>query len=223
MGGYAELAPRRITLRARTRTRTRTSRTAARAAVADGLFADEIVPVSVPGAKRGETVEVTHDDEPATPPRPASKSRPAFKKENGTVTAANASTISDGAAAVILMSRAAAEQHGCKVPRHAQRPYGDAEQEPAWFTTAPSKALPIAAKRAGIGIEDVDYFEINEAFSVVSVVNNRLLNLDPDKVNVNGGAVALGHPDWRVRRADCRLVGARAQAEGREDWRGGHL
>ena len=155
--------------------------------------------MTVPGRKGG--VEVAADEEPQAAPRPAASARPAFKK-GGTVTASNASTISDGAAAVILMSRAAAEQHGCKVLA-TLKGHGDAEQEPAWFTTAPSKALPIAAKRAGIGIEDVDYFEINEAFSVVSVVNNRLLNLDPDKVNVNGGAVALGHP---IGASGARIV-----------------
>jgi len=128
----------------------------------------------------------------ATAPKPAAKGRPAFKKE-GTVTAANASTISDGAAALVLMSRAAAEKHGCKVLATV-RGFGDAEQDPAWFTTAPSAALPKAVAHAGVTMDDVDFFEINEAFSVVSVANNKLLGLDPEKVNVNGGAVALGHP-----------------------------
>ena len=109
------------------------------------------------------------------------------------MTASNASTISDGAAAVLLMSRAAAERHGCTVLA-TLRGYGDAEQEPAWFTTAPSAALPKAAAHAGVALAEVDYFEINEAFSVVSLANNKLLGLDEAKVNVNGGAVSIGHP-----------------------------
>jgi len=118
--------------------------------------------------------------------------KPVFKKD-GTITAANASTLNDGAAAVILMSKAKAEEMGIK-PLAKIVSYADAQQAPEWFTTSPSKAIPLALHRASLSVDEIDYFEINEAFSVVSIANNRLLNLDPAKVNVNGGAVALGHP-----------------------------
>jgi len=172
----------------------------ARAAIAADAFADEIIPVTVPMG-RGKSVEVTTDDEPAAAPKPAAKGRPAFKKD-GTVTAANASTISDGAAAVVLMSRAAAERHGCTVLATVKG-YGDAEQAPSFFTTAPAKALPKAVAHAGVDMKNIDYFEINEAFSVVSCANNQLLSLDPAKVNVNGGAVSLGHP---IGASGARIV-----------------
>jgi len=202
MGGYAELcADTQEITRADQDAHADESYRRARAAASAALFAEEIVPVSVPGKKRGTTIEVTMDDEPQVPPRPAADGRAAFKKD-GTVTAANASTISDGAACMVLMSRAAAEKHGCKVLATV-RGYGDAEQEPEWFTTAPAKALPVAAAHAGISLDEVNFFEINEAFSVVSVANNRLLSLDPEKVNVNGGAVALGHP---IGASGARIV-----------------
>jgi len=202
MGGYAELcAETNHITRADQDAHADESYRRARAAHAENLFAGEIVPVSVPGKKRGTTVEVTMDDEPTAPPRPAAEGRAAFKKD-GTVTAANASTISDGGAAVLLMSRAAAEKHGCTV-LGTIKGYGDAEQEPSWFTTAPAAALPKAAAHAGVSLGDVDYFEINEAFSVVSVANNRLLHLDPDTVNVHGGAVSLGHP---IGASGARIV-----------------
>ena len=118
--------------------------------------------------------------------------RAAFTKD-GTVTAANASTINDGAAAVVLMSREKAEELGLKVLATIKS-YSDAAGEPKWFTTAPAKALPKAIAKAGISLEDVDFFEFNEAFSVVGLVNMKLLGLKDDKVNVNGGAVSLGHP-----------------------------
>jgi acetyl-CoA C-acetyltransferase len=172
----------------------------ARAAAEANALADEIVPVTVKQGRK-EAV-VTLDDEPQSAPRPASAGRPAFQKENGTVTAANASTISDGAAAVVLMSRAAAEKHGCTVLA-TLKGYGDAEQDPAFFTTAPALALPKALAHAGVSQEAVDLFEINEAFSVVSVANNRILNLDPAKVNVDGGAVSLGHP---IGASGARIV-----------------
>lgn len=201
MGGYAELCADTLQIsREEQDAHADESYRRSRAAIAADSFASEIIPVTVPKG-RGKTVEVSLDDEPATPPRPAEKGKPAFKKD-GTVTAANASTISDGAAAVVLMSRAAAEKHGCKVLATVKG-YGDAEQEPAWFTTAPAKALPKAAAHAGISLSEVDYFEINEAFSVVSCANNKLLELDPDKVNVNGGAVSLGHP---IGASGARIV-----------------
>ena len=201
MGGYAELC-------AETKGISREDQDAhadesyrrSRAAVSAQIFADEIIPVTVKQGRK--EVVVTEDDEPNSEPRPSNKARPAFKKENGTVTAANASTISDGAAALVLMSRSAAEKHGCRVLATVKG-YADAEQEPAWFTTAPALALPKAAAHAGVALSDVEYFEINEAFSVVSVANNRLLELDPERVNVNGGAVALGHP---IGASGARIV-----------------
>ena len=118
--------------------------------------------------------------------------KPVFKKD-GTVTAANASTLNDGAAALVLMSRERADAMGIK-PLAKIISYADAQQAPEWFTTAPSKAIPLALQRAGLSAADIDFFEINEAFSVVAIANNNLLNLDASKVNLNGGAVALGHP-----------------------------
>ncbi|HEY0176337.1 MAG TPA: acetyl-CoA C-acetyltransferase, partial [Pedobacter sp.] len=118
--------------------------------------------------------------------------KPVFKKD-GTVTAANASALNDGAAALVLMSADKAAELGLK-PLARILSYADAQQAPEWFTTAPSKAIPLALQRAGKSISDVDFFEINEAFSVVSLANNRELGLAEDQVNVNGGAVAMGHP-----------------------------
>ncbi|WP_127019820.1 acetyl-CoA C-acyltransferase [Flagellimonas beolgyonensis] len=157
-----------------------------------GKFANEVVPVEVP-QRRGEPILVTEDEEyknvnidkiPAL--------RPAFTKE-GTVTAANASTINDGAAAVVLMSEEKAKEMGLK-PLATIKSYADAAREPEWFTMAPAKALPKALGRAGVSVDDVDFFEINEAFSVVGLANMKALGLDNEKVNVNGGAVSLGHP-----------------------------
>jgi acetyl-CoA C-acetyltransferase len=118
--------------------------------------------------------------------------RPVFAKD-GTVTAANASTMNDGAAVLLLMSGEKMKALGL-TPIAKILGFGDAEQAPEWFTTTPSKALPIAAQRAGISLDNVDYFELNEAFAVVGLANNKILNLNPERVNVNGGAVALGHP-----------------------------
>ena len=118
--------------------------------------------------------------------------RPAFNKD-GTVTAANASSLNDGASALILASKEAVEKHGLK-PIAKIVGYADAAQEPKWFTTSPSKALPLALDRAGISKDDVDFWELNEAFSVVGLANTKILGIDPEKVDVNGGAVALGHP-----------------------------
>ncbi len=116
-----------------------------------------------------------------------------FQKENGTVTAANASTLNDGASALVLMSKEKMESLGLK-PLAKIVSYADAAQAPEWFTTAPAKALPIALAKANLTINDIDFFEFNEAFSVVGLANNKILGLDAAKVNVNGGAVALGHP-----------------------------
>ncbi len=159
---------------------------------AEGKFANEVVPVEVP-QRRGEPIVVSEDEEyknvrmekiPAL--------RPAFTKE-GTVTAANASTINDGAGAMVLMSAEKASELGI-TPLATVKGYADAAHEPKWFTTAPSKALPKALGKAGITQDDVDYFEFNEAFSVVGLANMKILGLNDSNVNVNGGAVSLGHP-----------------------------
>jgi acetyl-CoA C-acetyltransferase len=157
-----------------------------------GNFKDEVVPVEIP-SKKGEPVIVARDEEPWNVKFDKIASlKPAFGKE-GTVTAANASTMNDGAAAVVLMSAEKANELGIK-PLAVLRGYADAEQEPTWFTTTPSIAMPVAVKRAGLQLSDIDYVELNEAFSVVGIVNTKKMNLDPAKVNVNGGAVSLGHP-----------------------------
>jgi len=158
----------------------------------EGKFANEVVPVEVP-QRRGEPIIISEDEEyknvrmdkiPAL--------RPAFSKD-GTVTAANASTINDGAGAVILMSEEKAAAMGL-TPLAIIKSYADAAQEPKWFTTAPAKALPKALAKAGLDISDVDYFEFNEAFAVVGLSNMKILGLNDKNVNVNGGAVSLGHP-----------------------------
>ncbi|HVV53896.1 MAG TPA: acetyl-CoA C-acyltransferase [Mucilaginibacter sp.] len=161
-------------------------------AQADGKFKDEITPVELKD-KKGETTLFADDEEPKSvkfDKIPGLK--PVFKKE-GTVTAANASTLNDGAAAVVLMSREKADEMGIK-PLARIISYADAQQAPEWFTTAPSKAIPLALHRAELSADQIDLFEINEAFSVVAIANNKQLSLDPVKVNVNGGAVSIGHP-----------------------------
>lgn len=157
-----------------------------------GKFDNEVVPVAVP-QRKGDPIMVTKDEEYTNVKLdkiPALNA--AFTKE-GTVTAANASTINDGAAALVLMSEEKANELGLK-PLAYIRSYADAEQEPKWFTTSPAKALPKALDKAGLTKDDVDFFEFNEAFSVVGIANTKILGLDPAKVNVNGGAVSLGHP-----------------------------
>jgi len=158
----------------------------------DGKFADEVVPVEVP-QRKGDPIIVSEDEEyknvrmdkiPAL--------RPAFSKD-GTVTAANASTLNDGAAALILTSKEKAEEMGLK-PLAKVVSYADAAHAPEWFTTAPSKAIPKALGKAGMDKNDIDFWELNEAFSVVGLANIKELGLDADKVDVNGGAVSLGHP-----------------------------
>ncbi|HEY0245724.1 MAG TPA: acetyl-CoA C-acyltransferase [Mucilaginibacter sp.] len=162
------------------------------AAQSAGKFQQEITPVELKD-KKGEITLFSEDEEPATvkfDKIPALK--PVFKKD-GTVTAANASSLNDGAAALVLMSKEKAEELGIQLLAKIVA-YADAQQAPEWFTTAPSKAIPLALHRAGLTAEQIDYFEINEAFAVVSIANNQLLKLDATKVNVNGGAVSLGHP-----------------------------
>ena len=155
-------------------------------------FKNEIVPVEVP-QRRGDALVVDTDEEFTNVKMEKIPGlRPAFTKE-GTVTAANASTMNDGAAAVVLMSKEKAEALGVK-PLAKITSFADAAQSPEWFTTAPSKALPKALDKAGWSTADVDLYEINEAFSVVALANNQIMKLDASKVNVNGGAVSLGHP-----------------------------
>lgn len=159
---------------------------------AAGKFKDEIVPVEIP-QRKGDPILFAEDEEFKNvhfDKIPGLK--PAFSKE-GTVTAANASTMNDGAAALVLMSKEKADSLGLK-PLGRIRSYADAEQAPEWFTTTPSKALPRAVDKAGLKMTDLEFVELNEAFSVVALANMKEMNLDPAKVNVNGGAVALGHP-----------------------------
>ena len=157
-----------------------------------GKFDAEVVPVVIP-QKKGDPIVVAHDEEYKNVKFDKIPGlNPVFKKD-GTVTAANASTINDGASALVLMSKQKMEALGLK-PLAKIVSYADAEQAPEWFTTAPSKAIPKALAKAGKSLNDVDLFEINEAFSVVSLANNKELKLDAAKVNVNGGAVSLGHP-----------------------------
>lgn len=158
----------------------------------EGRFDNEVVPVSVP-QRKGDPIIFKEDEEYKNVRMEKIPSlRPAFTKD-GTVTAANASTINDGAAALVLMSREKADELGLK-PLATIKSFADAAGEPKWFTTAPAKALPKALDKAGMNLEDVDFFEFNEAFSVVGLVNMKLLSLDDSKVNLNGGAVSLGHP-----------------------------
>ena len=158
----------------------------------EGRFDNEVVPVSVP-QRRGEPVVVSQDEEFTNVRMDRiSTLRAAFTKD-GTATAANSSTINDGAAALVLMSEEKAKELNLK-PLATITGYADAAHEPEWFTTAPAKALDKAFKKAGITQDDVDYFELNEAFSVVGLVNCQIMEVDQSKVNVNGGAVSLGHP-----------------------------
>jgi acetyl-CoA C-acetyltransferase len=157
-----------------------------------GKFDNEIISVAVP-QRKGEPIIVSKDEEFTNVKLDKIPTlNPAFTKD-GTVTAANASTINDGAAAVVLMSEEKALSLGLK-PLAYIRSYADAAQEPKWFTTSPAKAIPKALEKAGLSIDDVDYFEFNEAFAVVGLANSKILGLDDSKVNVNGGAVSLGHP-----------------------------
>lgn len=162
------------------------------AAVNEGKFKNEIVGVEIP-QRKGDPIIMLNDEEPFNvkfDKIPGLKSP--FEK-GGSVTAANASTINDGAAALVLMSKEKADELGVK-PIAKILAYADAEQAPEWFTTTPSLAVPKAIQKAGLQISDIDYFELNEAFSVVGIVNTQKMNLDAARVNVNGGAVALGHP-----------------------------
>ncbi|KEZ42356.1 Acetyl-CoA acetyltransferase [Scedosporium apiospermum] len=166
----------------------------AQAANEAGIFASEIYPVEVSGGRGKPPVKVDRDDEVKNLNIEKLKVvRPAFKPNGGTITAPNAAPINDGAAAVVLMSEAKVKELGVK-PLAKILGWGDAAQEPERFTTAPSLAIPKALKHAGLTPADVDYYEINEAFSVVALANMKILGLDPEKVNIFGGAVAIGHP-----------------------------
>lgn len=157
-----------------------------------GRFADEVIPVEIP-QRKGAPVIFAKDEEPYNVKFDKIPTlAPAFQKD-GTVTAANASTMNDGAAAVVLMSKEKAEELNIK-PLAIIRSYADAEQAPEWFTTTPSLAVPKAVKKAGLQMGDIEFVELNEAFSVVGIANTQKMGLDPNKVNVNGGAVSLGHP-----------------------------
>ena len=157
-----------------------------------GKFDNEVVPVEVP-QRRGDVLIVSKDEEFTNVKIEKIPQLHAAFSKNGTVTAANASTINDGAGAMVLMSREKADELGLKVLATIKS-YADAAHEPEWFTTAPAKALPKALNKAGITIDKVDYFEFNEAFSVVGLANMKILELNDSNVNVNGGAVSLGHP-----------------------------
>ncbi len=171
------------------------------AAYEKGLFKDEIIPVEVP--QRGKDPLVVAEDEEFRKVdfNKIPGLKPAFQKD-GTVTAANASKLNDGASAVVLMSKERADAMGIK-PLAEIISFADAQQAPEWFTTAPAKALPKALAKAGLSTEQIDFYEINEAFSAVAIANNKEMGLNPAKVNVNGGAVALGHP---LGSSGCRIV-----------------
>ncbi|MFN4976509.1 MAG: acetyl-CoA C-acyltransferase [Bacteroidota bacterium] len=162
------------------------------AAIKSNGFQHEVVPIEIP-QKKGAPIIVEHDEEPFKVQFDKIASlNPAFTKE-GTVTAANASTMNDGSAAVVLMTVEKAKALGL-TPLAIVRGCADAEQDPCWFTTSPAKALPLALSKANLRLNDIDYFEFNEAFSVVGIVNSNILNIDPSRVNIKGGAVSLGHP-----------------------------
>mmetsp|Transcript_972 Transcript_972/g.1501 ORF Transcript_972/g.1501 Transcript_972/m.1501 type:complete len:421 (+) Transcript_972:181-1443(+) len=182
-------------------------------AIESGVFDDEIEIVEIK-QRRKESIIVKHDEEPAAVNIDRVPSlRPAFTADNGTVTAANASSLNDGAAALVLMGENDAKDMGL-VPLARILAYGDAEQDPVDFTTAPSHAVPVALENAGVELADVEYHEINEAFSVVALANMKLLNLDPARVNIFGGAVSLGHP---IGMSGARIIGTLYNALKRKD------
>jgi acetyl-CoA C-acetyltransferase len=156
------------------------------------LFEDEIVPVNIP-QRKGDPIHFEEDEEFKNVKIDKIRNLKSVFKKEGTITAANASTINDGASALILMSADKAKSLNIE-PLAKIVSYADASHEPEWFTTAPAKALPVALNKANLDINDIDYFELNEAFSVVGIANKRLLNIDSDRVNCFGGAVSLGHP-----------------------------
>ena len=162
------------------------------AAVNEGRFDNEIVPVSIP-QRNADPLLLNRDEEPFNVKFDKIASLKGAFQKDGTVTAANASTMNDGAAALGLMSKEKATELGLK-PIARIVSYADAEQAPEWFTTSPAIAVPKAVEKAGLKMEDIEYWELNEAFSVVGIENTKRMKLDPAKVNVNGGAVSIGHP-----------------------------
>lgn len=192
MGNAAELCARECHISRETQDKFAiSSYQKAQQAILSGKFKNELIPVEF--TLRGKTIVVDTDEEPAQVIFDKIPSlKPVFDKE-GTVTAANASTLNDGASALLLMSADKAAELGLK-PLARILGYADAQQAPEWFTTSPAKAIPLALQRAGKKLADVDFFEINEAFSVVAIANNKLLEIDEEKVNIYGGAVSLGHP-----------------------------
>lgn len=162
------------------------------AATEAGKFANEIIPVEIP-QRKGDPVIFSKDEEPFNVMFDKIASLKGAFQKDGTVTAANASTMNDGAAALVLMSKEKADELGLK-PIAKIKSYADAEQAPEWFTTTPALAVPKAVGKAGLKMEDIHYWELNEAFAVVGIENSRRMKLDPAKVNVNGGAVSIGHP-----------------------------
>lgn len=162
------------------------------AAIEKGLFASEIVPVEIP-QRKGAPIVFATDEEPYNVKFDKIPTLSSPFQKDGSVTAANASTMNDGAAALVLMSKEKADELGLK-PIAKVLSYADAEQAPEWFTTTPSLAVPKAVAKAGLQMSDIDYWELNEAFAVVGIENSKRMQLDPSKVNVHGGAVSLGHP-----------------------------
>lgn len=183
-------------------------------AYANKYFENEICPVAIP-QRSGDPVMVKEDDEYKNIKfDKVATVKPAFDK-NGTVTAVNASKINDGAAAMVLMSKRKMEELGLK-PIAKLLAYADAEQDPDWFTTTPSVAVPMAVKKAGLTMDQIDYFEVNEAFSVVAIANMREMNIPADKINVFGGAVALGHPiGGSGARIACTLLSVLQHKKGK--------
>ena len=182
-------------------------------ATKEGKFKNEIIPFTLK-QKQGETVISEDEDIYKIIPEKISKLKPSFV-EDGTITAANASNLNDGAAAILLASKEAVEQYNLK-PLAKIIGYADAAQAPEWFTTAPSIAIPKALKRANLQLEDIDFFEINEAYAAVALANQIELGLDPQKINVYGGAVALGHPlGASGARIICTLVSVLQQEKGK--------
>jgi acetyl-CoA C-acetyltransferase len=193
MGNAAELCAKECGIsRAQQDAFAITSYQRSQAAIHAGKFDNEIVPVEIP-QRKGDPVVISRDEEPFNVKfDKIATLNPAFIKD-GTVTAANASTMNDGAAALVLASKEKAEELGLK-PIARILSYADAEQAPEWFTTTPSLAVPKAVAKAGLKMEDISYWELNEAFAVVGIENTKRMKLDPEKVNVHGGAVSLGHP-----------------------------
>lgn len=172
----------------------------AQEAYANGWFKDELVPVVI-ASRKGDVVISEDEEYKKFDEAKVSALKPAFDKE-GTITAINASKINDGASAVVLMSGEKVKELGL-TPLAKIIGYADASQDPEWFTTTPSKAIPKALQRAGKSLEDVDFFEINEAFAVVALANMKEINIAHDKINVFGGAVSLGHP---IGNSGCRII-----------------